>query len=36
MHLKNISLTTEGLNIEFQNGAKDCFLIYGLEIIAKM
>jgi len=25
MHLKNISLTTEGLNIEFQNGAKDCF-----------
>ena len=25
MHLKNISLTTEGLNIEFQNGTKDCF-----------
>ena len=25
MHLKNISLTTDGLNIEFQNGAKDCF-----------
>ena len=25
MHLKNISLTSEGLNIEFQNGAKDCF-----------
>ena len=25
MHLKNISLTNDGLNIEFQNGAKDCF-----------
>ncbi len=25
MQLKNISLTNDGLNIEFQNGAKDCF-----------
>ena len=25
MHLKNISLKNDGLNIEFQNGAKDCF-----------
>ena len=36
MHLKNIFLTNDGLNIEFKMELKTVSLIYGLEIIAKI